>query len=139
MDVQSPGSSAAVELVSRPRRDLTRCIICQTLQDSIGCKKLTSTPDGRRVIIETSRILQDDVLLGLNEEEHSKIHYHVKSCYARYKRAGERESARGLPEKRQTDESIANIDVTSPVRQKRQIPLVQTDPRKKNPAPFVNK
>ena len=53
------------------------------VRDSNQNAKFTKTPEGRDVVIETSRILSDDSLYNLSENELNKIQYPVKTCYAR--------------------------------------------------------
>ena len=58
-----PGVSGAVQLVSIPAKtkplNLDQCVICQKAKDSKGSDKLTSTTEGRQVIIKSSEKLQD--------------------------------------------------------------------------------
>lgn len=56
MEITSPGP--LVELVKEPKKkNICLCIIFQKVQDSQQSKQLTSTPVGRSVIIQTSKIL----------------------------------------------------------------------------------
>ena len=56
MEITSPGP--LVELVQEPKKKyIWLCIIFQNVQDSQQSKQLTSTPVGRSVIIQTSKIL----------------------------------------------------------------------------------
>ena len=91
MSDDSPGPSLVVQLMPEPRtKNLNLCIICQHSKDSKGTTKLTSTEEGRKVLIQTSRLLQNDVITNLPENDLSRIQYHVKTCHATYKRKGER-------------------------------------------------
>ena len=76
MVITTPGPS--VELVQKPqKKNIRLCIICQKVQDSQQRKKLTSTPGGRSVIIQTSRLLDDDLLVELTDEDLQNIQYHI--------------------------------------------------------------
>ena len=91
MTETSPGPSAAVELVSRQEaRIIKLCIICQKVKDSNGNSKLSSTPEGREKIVQTSNLLNDDLLINIPESNLYSLQYHVKTCYARYIKTGER-------------------------------------------------
>ena len=95
-------------------------------------KKLTSTPDGRSVIIQTSRVLDVDLLVELTDEDLQSIQYHVRTCYSRYKRSGERHKTNEVPEKRSNPDSDIANQLSSPEnRHKRRKTLVQSDSRKK--------
>ena len=60
---QSPGPSHAVRLKQEVKaKHLNLCIVCQRKKDSKGNNKLTSTEDGRKVLIQTSQTLKDDLL-----------------------------------------------------------------------------
>ena len=74
MEAVSPGTSTFIELVSKPKkRNVELCIICQKTRDSNQNAKLTSTPAGRGVVIKTSRILPDDSLYNISENELNKV------------------------------------------------------------------
>ena len=60
--------------------DLSKCVICQNVKDKNGDKKLTSTDNGRKALIESSIILQDDLFKNV---EVDLIKYHVNTCYSR--------------------------------------------------------
>ena len=92
MEDNSPSTSIELVLKSK-RRNFEFCIICQKIKDSNQNTKLTSTPEGREKIIQTSNLLNDDTLVDLVESDLDKIQYHVKTCYARYKKTGERSTA----------------------------------------------
>ena len=81
---------------SSKQNDSDLCIICQKLKESRRCTKLTSTVDGRSKIMETSKLLNDKLLVHLSNNELSEIKYHGKTCYARYKRSGERHAKRTI-------------------------------------------
>lgn len=132
MAESTPGSSG-VQLVQNhlsPRFNLELCIICQREKDSKGVKKLTSTEDGRKIIIQTSEKLQDGMVAGI--ELHDRIHlqYHLKSCYSTYRKKGERHDE---TQKRKADDECELSSVVSPVtRAKRSKPVVvAADPRDK--------
>ena len=40
--------------------DLSKCVVCQKVKEKNGDKQLTSTEKGRKALIESSEILQDD-------------------------------------------------------------------------------
>ena len=74
MEVGSPGTSAFVELVSKPKKsNIELFIICQKVKDSNQNTKLASTPEGRDVVNKTSRILSDDTLFKLHEINLNKM------------------------------------------------------------------
>ena len=66
---------------TKKQKDLSKCIICQ-----IDDKKqsLTSSENGRQKIVETSKLLKDDIV----DKEHSFV-YHLK-CYRPYILKGNR-------------------------------------------------
>ena len=77
MSNNSPGPSNSVQLLPKPRAlNLQLCILCQHVKDSKGSTKLTSTADGRRVIFDTTEILQNGLLANVDENDSSCIHYH---------------------------------------------------------------
>ena len=76
------------------KKELSRCIICQKIQDNNGSKKLTSTEKGRKCIISCSEHLEDDLMHGLLEIEYNDIKYHVNTCYPRYIRCRERSESK---------------------------------------------
>ena len=69
---------------------MDQCVICQKAKDSKGSDKLTSTTEGRQVIIKSSEKLQDGLFERIGIQNGDNIKYHVKTCYATYKRKGER-------------------------------------------------
>ena len=80
MSVCSPGPSAAVSLLqTSEKRNINLCLICQKLKDSSGSHKLTSTPDGRSKVVQTSKLLSDEFLHDLDESDFSNIQYHVNT------------------------------------------------------------
>ena len=130
MSDSSPGPSQSILLVSEARkRDSQLCIICQRKKDAQSSTKLTSTPDGRRVIIQTSQLLQDELLIGLSDTERLQMKYHVKSCYARYKRIGARQTQKETPAKR--DAATLSPPTTPVNRQKRAKTIVTPNSRDK--------
>ena len=74
--------------------DLEKCVICKSVRDSKGEKKLTSTEKRRKTLIECSNMLKDDLFKYLKLEELSDIKYHVNTCYPRYVRQKEQEEKR---------------------------------------------
>ena len=77
-------TSNTLQLVSNKKRkkiDLDFCIICQTTKPN---EILSSTELGRNKIITSSRILQDNLLEGMSENNFSVIKYHSNSCYKPY-------------------------------------------------------
>ena len=72
------------------RKDLNKCIICQTVKDNKGTTKLTSTEKGRTTILDCSIHLKDNLLEDIQESDHDKIQYPVNTCYPRYVRSKER-------------------------------------------------
>ena len=131
MEITSSGPS--VELVQKPKKKNIRlCIICQKVQDIQQNKKLTSTPGGRSGIIQTSRVLDDDLLVELTDEDLQNIQYHVRTCYSRYKRSGARQKTTEVPKKRSNPESFIVNELSSPEsRHKRQKTHTESDARKK--------
>lgn len=71
-------------------KDISKCIICQKLKDNKGNQKLTSTEKGRGVIVECSKLLNDDLLEGIPDSQYENIQYHINTCYPRYVRSKER-------------------------------------------------
>ena len=127
MEITSSGPSG--EFVQKPKKKYIRlCITCQKVQDSQQNKKLTSTPDGRSVIIQTSRAL----LVELTDEDLQNIQYHVRTCYSRYKRSGARQKTTEVPKKRSNPESFIVNELSSPEsRHKRRKTHTESDVRKK--------
>ena len=84
---QSPGPSNTIGLVDKTEKPkkMELCTICQNDKDVKGDTKFTSTAEGREKIINASSVLEDSVLTGLGL---AKFCYYLKTCYARYKRAG---------------------------------------------------
>ena len=102
MSLSSPGSSSSVQLVpEKKKKNINLCIICQCNKYVKDSTKLTSTPEGRNHVILTSRTLQDEYLFGLTDGDWLNIRYHVKSCYAKYKRSWERFTETPTPNKRE--------------------------------------
>ena len=85
------GSPEPISLITRKqKRDVKKCIICQNSKDKNKNTKLTSTEEGRKVIIAASNSLKDDLLHGLNDEDLTNIQYHVNTCYPNYRKKSER-------------------------------------------------
>ena len=84
MSNNTPGSSNAAQLLPNPKLlKLELCLICQTVKDSAGSSKLTSTEAGRQSII--SRKLKDGLVTNIDQNRLVDRRYHIKSCYATYK------------------------------------------------------
>ena len=66
------------------------CLIYQNVKDSAGSSKLTKTEAGRQTVISTSRKLEDGLFKNIDQNRLVDIRYHVKSCYATYKKKGPR-------------------------------------------------
>ena len=78
-----PGPSNSVQLISKSKNiDLKKCIICKHVKDSKGSTKLTSTEDGRLVILNTSKKLNDGLVEDLDTDQLRNILYHVKTCFS---------------------------------------------------------
>ena len=92
--MSADGSCHPIPLVSplskSKSRNLELCLICQHSKDGNGPSQLTSTEEGRQVVIETSEKLQDGFLDGIDPSELTRIQYHSKSCYASFRRKGQR-------------------------------------------------
>ena len=78
MDPSSPGDVTLKQ--KQTSLDMSRCVICQKVKDKNGDKKLTSTEKGRKALIESSKVLQDDLFKKVEENQ---IKYHVNTCYSR--------------------------------------------------------
>ena len=90
MSDDSPGLSAVQFMPEPNSKDVNLCIICQHKTGSQGNTKLTSTEEGRKVLIQTSQLLQDEIIKNLPESDLNSIKYHVKPCFSNYKKKGER-------------------------------------------------
>ena len=121
MSNNAPGPSNAVQLVPNPKPlKLELFLICQNFKDSPGSSKLTSTETGRQTIISTSRKLENRLV---------DIRYHVKSCYATYKKKGARHKVESPKRKlKEPDLSPLTSPVTRPERFKT---VTSPDPRDK--------
>ena len=87
MSDKSPGPSSSIELVpAETKLNLNLCIICQKIKDSSGSSKLTSTSEGRNVLLKTFQSLNDELMNNLSDHDLEKTQYHVKTCYASYKK-----------------------------------------------------
>ena len=133
MSESTPGPSSSVQLVQKPTnskpKKLELCLICQRVKDSKGCAKLTSTDDGRKVIIDTSEKLDDGLVANIKPIEQGRIQYHVKTCYSKYKKQGERHEK---AQKRNAEDEPEVSPVTSPVtRAKRAKSIVSPEPKDK--------
>ena len=83
-------SSPWLLLVKSKCLNLERRIICQNINDGRESKKLTSTDNGRRNLIECSNTLQNNLLYGIDEHDLERIKYHLDTWYSRYKRKSDR-------------------------------------------------
>ena len=126
----TPGPSNAVQLVPNPKPlRLELCLICQNVKDSAGSSKLTSTEAGRQKIISTSRKLDDGLVTDIDQNRFVDIRYHVKSCYATYKKKEARHKVE-TPKRKPKESDLSQL--TSPVAQlKRSKTITSPDPRDK--------
>ena len=77
MSDESPGPSSSTQVVPAERKlNLNLCIICQKIKDSSGSSKLTSTSEGRNVLLKTSQSLNDELMNNLSDHDLEKIQYH---------------------------------------------------------------
>ena len=131
MSEKTPGSTSVL-LVKNPtnsKRNLAKCLICQHVKGPNGSAKLTSTDEGRQVIIDMSEKLEDGLVAGIELSERCRIQYHVKSCYSTYRKKGERHDD---AQKRKAEDQPEGSPLTSPVtRPKRPKPVKSKDPRDK--------
>ena len=128
MSAKTPGLCHSVQLVSPPAsstpRNLHLCLIFQHVKDAYGSQSLTSTETGRQLIIETSEILKDGLIDGIDAEEQKQIKYHSKSCYSVYRLKG-RHKSENLKRKSESEDNCENRAVLitpSTNRQKRSNP-----------------
>lgn len=112
-------------------QDLSKCIICQKAKDNKGSDKLTSTEKGRRIVIDCSVLLKDDILEGIQENEYEQIKYHVNTCYSRYKRLKERTEIKVDIVEEETAESTSSLDNQNENRPKRRKLSMCTPPAEK--------
>ena len=84
MEATSPGPSIPL-IQKKKKRNKILCIICPKSKDCNKDKKLTSTSEGRTVIIEKSKTLKNDLLINLSENEHLCIKYYLRTFYAGYR------------------------------------------------------
>lgn len=82
MSLTSPGIQLKKESQKR-RLDFDKCVLCQKIKDNKGDKKLTSTENGRDLLFESSKILEDNLLSEIQEDEKDEVKYHVNTCYSR--------------------------------------------------------
>ena len=128
-----PGPSGPVPLVSNVVKpvNLMRCLICQKIKDDKKIAKLTSTDDGRKVIADTSNILQDGLVTRIDENMRSGIKYHL-SCYKTYKNKGERQIANQQKRKNEKEPDEEDSQLSLPViRAKRSRVRLSSDPTEK--------
>ena len=106
--------------------------ICQLKKDTQGCIKLTGTSDCRNIIMQTSELLQDGLLISLSDCEMLKINYLVKTFYAKYRPSGERRAQMQIFRKR---EATTECPLASPSSsQKRAKTGANSSPEEK---PFI--
>ena len=130
MSENTRGPSNAVRLVPNPKPlKLELCLICQNVKDSAGSSKLTNTEAGRKTIISTSRKLEDDLVTNIDQNRIVDIRYHVKSCYATYKKKGARHEAETT--KRKPEEPDLSPLLSLVTRPKRSKTITFLDPRDK--------
>ena len=134
MSNESPGPSSAIQLVPAERKlNLNLCIICQKIKDSSGSSKLTSTREGRNVLLKTSQSLNvnDELMNNLSDHDLEKIQYHVKTCYASHKRKSERNEQKKSTLKRTAEEPIVSFLSSPESRQKRTKVSIPASPKEK--------
>ena len=78
-------TSSGVQLKKedKKKRNFDRCILCQKVKDTKGDKKLTSTQNGRTLLLEASTILKDSLVTEIPDDEKQNVKYHVNTCYSR--------------------------------------------------------
>ena len=67
----------------KKKRNFDRSILCQKVKDTKGDKKLTSTQNGRTLLLEASTILKDNLVTEIPDDEKQNVKYHVNTCYSR--------------------------------------------------------
>ena len=78
MSLGSPG--VQLKEAIKCKLKLVMCILRQKVKENGGDKKLTSTENGRKMLVECSKVLDDGFLLRGIEDE-ARIKYHVNTCY----------------------------------------------------------
>ena len=90
----SPGLSSTVQFIPEQKRDVKNLalgFICQHVrEENSGNAKLVCTEEGRRNLIETSRLLQDNIINNIADDELSMIQYDARTCQASNKKKGVR-------------------------------------------------
>ena len=87
---------------------------------------------GQSVITQTSRVLDDDLLVELTDEDLQNIQYHGRTCYSRYKRPGERHKTTEVAEKRSNlESSIVSKLSSTESRHKRRKTHTEKDAKRK--------
>ena len=81
MNLTLPGVQLKKE--DKKKRNFDRCILCQKVKDTKGDKKLTSTQNGRTLLLEASTILKDSLVTEIPDDEKQNVKYHVNTCYSR--------------------------------------------------------
>ena len=103
-------SSLQIDVETKTKKCIDKCIRCQKPKDNKGNKKLTSTANGRSTIIECSTFLRDNLLDGV--EELDQIKYHVNTCYSRYvrqkKRTEDKDVDEGEPDNPTNDQHVSS-------------------------------
>ena len=88
---------SSIQLTKGRNIDLNKCILCQKIKDSKGDRRLTSTENGRQLIISTSTdILKDDLISDVKGEELCLVKYDVNTCYSRCIRQRDRTESKAL-------------------------------------------
>ena len=77
MSLGSPG--VQLKEAIKCKLKLEKCILCQKVKDNRGDKKLTRTKNRRKKLVECSKVLNDGLLSGIEDE--GRIKYHVNTCY----------------------------------------------------------
>ena len=77
MSLESPG--VQLKEATKCKLKLEKCILRQKVKDNRGDKKLTSTENGRKTLIECSKVLNDGLFSWIKDE--ARIKYHVNTCY----------------------------------------------------------
>lgn len=96
MTDDSPGT-VGINLVPQLKgKNIDLCIICQHKKDSKGESKLTSTENGRTILIDASRFFEDGIIQDLDEASLKIIQYHLHSCFSSYRKKWERAKKRSL-------------------------------------------
>ena len=138
MTSQFPGPSIGlVDKTEKPKK-LELCIRCQNVKDVKGDTQLTSTAEGHEKIIKASSVLEGSVSTGISDDL-AKFSYHLKTCYARYKRDGERKEIQ--VEDQESDKSphySQSPEICSPLSQAKRRKTLDNLPPKEKPCIICN-